>query len=264
MRQKLTDLAIRKLPHPPAGSVKYWDVLQPGFGVRVTTRAKAYFVMYGQRRQLHTIAPYGQISLSDARKEARRYLDRIPAKTRLETLSEARTAFLEDCEARLRPATITQYRYYLSQLTATKLSDVARRDVDTTCPQAVASCKAFFNWCIREELTDRNPFAMLSAKTVERERVLTPDEIRAVWKVDDPLRPYLRLLLLTGLRRGELNQLQVDEYLTVAETKNGKPHHLPLTPLVSELVPLPYCTKWRTVAVPLSAHQSVRSACDVT
>jgi len=243
-RQHLTDVAIRQLPHPTTGTVKYWDTVQLGFGVRVGTRRKSFFVMYGQRRQLHTLGTYGEISLSAARKEARRYLDRPDHNKRPERFSEALSAYLEDCEARLRPATLTMYRYYLSQVQRTYLTDITPRDIDRTHPQTVATWKAFYNWCIRQGYIDRNPFTGLTSKTSTRDRVLTHDEIRAVWHVADPLQPYLRALLLTGVRRGELNGMQVGEMLTIPETKNGQPHHLPLSPLVQSLVPLPYFNGW--------------------
>ncbi|NQW14998.1 MAG: DUF4102 domain-containing protein [Rhodobacter sp.] len=73
LRIYLTDLAIRKLPNPASGDVKYWDTTTPAFGIRCTARTKSFFVVYGVGRRLTTIGRYGEISLSQARTEARRH-----------------------------------------------------------------------------------------------------------------------------------------------------------------------------------------------
>ena len=69
-----------------------------------------------------------------------------------------------------------------------------------------------------------------------RERVLTDDEIVAVWKASE-FEPYgsaTRLLMLTGARLQEITRLRSSEVtgdtisLEGARTKNGKPHLIPL------------------------------------
>lgn len=253
MRQKLTHLSIESLPHPPTGSQKYWDTVQTGFGIRCTSRSKSYFVVFGKRRQLHTIGKFEAISLSNARKEARRYLDRDEPQKRLERLLEAREAYISECESRLRPATVLMYRYYLNQGTKTYLKDITSADIDVGHPQTVATWKAFYNWCIRQSLVDKNPFLGLSAKTNERERILTTDELSALWSLDDTMQSRTRVLILTGLRRGELNNMAVGDTLKITETKNHTTHELPLTPLLKPLVPLPYFNGWSRAKVRVDA-----------
>ena len=51
MQMKLTDIAIRQLPNPEKGHKMYWDTVVPGFGVRVTAKSKAYFIVYGPERR---------------------------------------------------------------------------------------------------------------------------------------------------------------------------------------------------------------------
>lgn len=80
MRTKLTDLSIRKLPNPVKGSVKYWDTLTLAFGVRASPNFKSFFVVYGKDRKSVTIGKFGDISLSDARTEAKRLLVHKPIK----------------------------------------------------------------------------------------------------------------------------------------------------------------------------------------
>ena len=72
-----------------------------------------------------------------------------------------------------------------------------------------------------------------------RERVLTRDELRKLWRGlgDDPFSDIVRLLLLTGQRRTEIGRLQWSEVdlarklivLPPERTKNGRQHELPLS-----------------------------------
>src|SRR5690606_15878420 len=80
-------------------------------------------------------------------------------------------------------------------------------------------------------------------KETSRERVLSVEELRAMWALDCPHAPLLRALLLTGCRIRELQlatvgDLYVDpedvqggpKSLTIpaARSKNGKAHRVPL------------------------------------
>jgi len=233
MRLKLTDMAVQKLNHPEKGQIKYWDTVVPGFGVRVTKGTKAFFVSHGTDRRIVTLGKYPTMSLRMARDEAQRFKLGYAPTTRLESFTEARTAFLADAEARLRPSTVTMYRTYLHQVTAISLTDIGRNDIDTNHPQTVASWKAFFNWCIRQELTEKNPFAFVKAQTNQRDRVLASDELRQVWSYNfSPFSSIVKLLLLTGLRRMEVINLElVDDTFVLApeHTKNGRGHTIPAT-----------------------------------
>jgi integrase len=81
-----------------------------------------------------------------------------------------------------------------------------------------------------------------SAKGTEngsRERVLSQDELRKLWRSlgDDPFSNVVRLLLLTGQRRNEIGKLQWSEVdlvrkqiiLAPDRTKNSRQHELPLS-----------------------------------
>lgn len=248
MRAKLTDLMLQRLPYPEKGQAKYWDETVPGFGVRVTQRSKSYFIVYGKRRLTKTLGKYPAMSLKNARQAALAAQKTDTPSVALQSLTTARAAFLEDAEARLRPATITQYRSYLFLLDKKTLNDVKRHDIDTNHPHTVAAWKAFFNWCIRNELTDRNPFATISTKTRERERVLTDDELCAVWAYDaPPFSNYVKLMLLAGLRRGECVHAGISGHMMLVDgihTKNHRALELPLTPMLEDLLPIPYFNGW--------------------
>jgi integrase len=106
-----------------------------------------------------------------------------------------------------------------------------------------ASLMTFFTWCMREGLIDSN-VVIATNKNHEggsRERVLSNDELRAVWAATsggDQYSAIVRLLLLTGARRDEIGGLKWDEIdfgnatisLPGERTKNSKPFDIPLTP----------------------------------
>lgn len=243
-RVHLTDLAIRKLPHPPQGYVKYWDTKMPAFGVRVSTGSKSFVVMQGKARKLSTIGRYPEISLSDARKEAKRLLAHPEPKIRLDArLSDALTAYLSELETRARPNTIRSYRHFLSLLPDKPLDQITAADLPDHRSHAVMACRVFFNWCIAHGLTDSNPFKLQKVKYGQRSRVLTTDELRSLWAYDfPPFSNITKLLLLTGQRRNEVNQIEpswiTDDTITIPAkvAKNGQEHVIPFGPRTAEIL----------------------------
>lgn len=107
-----------------------------------------------------------------------------------------------------------------------------------------------FNWAVEQELLDFSPATVIKPLGQEkaRERVLTDDEIRAVWKALESERPKVRaifqLLFLTAQRKGEVSRMaadQIDESSAVwtipaANSKNGRAHRVPLSPPALEIV----------------------------
>ena len=101
-------------------------------------------------------------------------------------------------------------------------------------------------------LTLESPFAKLASvglmpkRAQPRARVLQeadlPAWVAAVEQIGEVQRDMLYLVLYTGLRRGEARQLCRDQIdlargvLSVPETKNGKAHSLPITPLMREIL----------------------------
>ncbi|MEX1234374.1 MAG: integrase family protein [Roseovarius sp.] len=235
---RLTDLSIQKLPIPAKGQKTYWE---NGFGVRVSQGgSKSFVLMSGKERRLTTIGKYPAISLKEARQAAKRLqVTDTPIKGKT-TLCAAREDYLRECERKNRPATVYNYRLYLSELDKPFLSDVTRTDVPNTDSHRVTAWKVFFNWCVRHELVDRNPFAFSHVKYNSRERVLSDDELKAIWHYNHPpYSDYLKLLILTGQRRGQFQkyELRGDTLFFPAEIMKSKVDHMiPATPLVLELV----------------------------
>ena len=101
-------------------------------------------------------------------------------------------------------------------------------------------------------LNSQSPFVKLAAagllpeRTTPRARVLQESELpqwrEAVDKLRERQRDFLYFVLYTGLRRNEARELcreQIDlagGVLSVPETKTGRPHSLPITPLMREIL----------------------------
>ncbi|MEM9128816.1 MAG: Arm DNA-binding domain-containing protein, partial [Pseudomonadota bacterium] len=175
---RLTDTSIRALSLEVSGSKKHWDETIPGFGVRCSARSKSFFVMYGRDRRLKTIGKYPQISLREARFEAKRLLAAKPGKNRVQWTTEAIGAYIEDAKPRLRPNTLREYRRHLDKAPNKRLDKLVRADVNMSDPQAIKTWKVFFNWCLRNDLVEKNPFQYVPVVAGQRTRVLSKDELK--------------------------------------------------------------------------------------
>jgi integrase len=107
-----------------------------------------------------------------------------------------------------------------------------------------------FNWAVSRDLLDRSPCDRVKApgKAPKRERALSTEEVRAVWRAAQeikwPFGPLIQLLMLTGQRRTEIANLRWswidDEKRLIAFPasimKNGREHLLPMSPPVAEII----------------------------
>ena len=81
-----------------------------------------------------------------------------------------------------------------------------------------------------------------------RDRVLSDDEVRVIWKTYDqhasPFTAFCKFLLITGQRRGEVARMTWDELneagdewtIPAARVKNKREHVVPLSPLAQEIL----------------------------
>ena len=110
--------------------------------------------------------------------------------------------------------------------------------------------RAAFTWAVKRGSVSANPFAALPVvkSTAKRERVLSDAEVAEIWQAAGeasvPFGPIIRLLILTGQRRGEVAGMtwrELSDDLTIwslpaDRTKNGIAHNVPLsTPACSLL-----------------------------
>jgi integrase len=187
-------------------------------------RTKTFIVLLGSGRR-HTIGRYGAVTLAEARAAAKRLqaektLGRVFPQS--VPLAEACTLFLSRIER--RPNTVVYYARMLNRLKHSKLSEITPRDIHrqldgangSTANQTLAVLRAFFKWCVRRQYLDRSPCEgmTLPAKAKSKDRFLTDTELRSVWRAAErqgyPHGTIIKLLIVTGQRRGEIASLRRD------------------------------------------------------
>jgi integrase len=145
------------------------------------------------------------------------------------------------------------------------LSKIAEERGGSTSNRMRACLSAMFSWAMGEGLHEHNP-VIGTAKREEksRERVLVDSELKALWNAlpDDDGGNIVRLLMLTGSREMEIGGLRWSEVdfdrdlisLPGERTKNGKPHEIPMSPPVREILESRPRSNGRDLIFGLSAH----------
>ena len=264
---------------PQTGQVDYFDQKPPGLGLRVTPGGrKTWFVMYRHHSRLrrYTLGTYPALGLADARQRATDARHSVahggdPAAARqaarqAPTVAELATQYL-DLYAKIHKRSWKGDAWALASdvLPAwgqRKASDVRRRDVVLLLDQIVARgapiqanrvlalVRKMFNWAISRDLLEHSPCTQVRAPGKEhpRERVLTTEELVAVWTAFTALPPvwevYMKVTLLTAQRSGEVRTMQWDDIDLAAawwtipgvQVKNGLAHRVPLTASVLALL----------------------------
>ncbi len=262
MKLHLTDLAVKKLSPPPGGQVTYWDEATPGFGLRLSAKAKSYVVMYGGKRQLKTLGRYPDLSLGDARKQAKVFLARHITNPNPDTSFDYQavlTEYLADCRGRLRASTMKGYSHYLKHIRfkgaignitpPTIMSAIARHTSHPSSQNhAFTTFKVFFNWSVRRQYLKSNPLVALKRpnSTPSRERVLSEEETKTLLTYTlgnrSRFNDVVSLLLLTGQRKSEIADMRWSEVdgdmlvLPPSRTKNKRSHQVPICPLALHLL----------------------------
>ncbi len=148
-----------------------------------------------------------------------------------------------------RPAnsiTLTEAVYALDGIKAEKGTVAANRT------QAYA--RAAYSWALKRQMLPANPFRGIErpGRETARERVLTTDELGAIWRACEALPPvraaFVRVLMLTMQRRGEAASMRWTELdnpkapatwtLPAARAKNGRTHVVHLATPVCEALAL--------------------------
>jgi len=274
---KLNARNITTLPAIGGVRTDYRDELLPGFFLRVTPQGtRSFGIVYttrdGRLRRC-TLGPVGPLGLSQARAQAKRLRgavaqgedpqgDRMSA--RRQPLSAATIAtlvesFLSSKEATAwRPKTRQEFERILRvevvpALGHLKPDEVKRGEVralvDRLSDRAPIMANRVFEvtrrlytWAIGKDLVETSPCVGLSKPGFEtqRDRVLSEDEIRAVWSACDAepgiIADAFRLMLLTAQRRGEVLSMRWQDVdgawwtIPAEVAKNGRSHRVPLSP----------------------------------
>jgi len=151
-------------------------------------------------------------------------------------------------------------RHVVAQWGERDIFDLTKRDVIelldgiadsgrvVTANRVRAYLNKFLNWCIERDVLALNPATGVKpvAKEVSRDRVLSDDEIRWLWRACDdlgfPWGSLTQTLLLTGQRLGEVAGMRDAEinnatwHLDATRTKNGRAHDVPLSGAVHDLL----------------------------
>jgi integrase len=150
---------------------------------------------------------------------------------------------LDDAAEDLDRAAVVRFLDALARRRARKSGTGGKPKGAAMTGRTAAYGRAAFAWAVKRGVINTNPFAYLPVQKgiAKRERVLSDDEIAEIWRAAaDAGAPYgsiVRLLVLTGQRRGEvggMNWGEVSDDLSTwtmpsERTKNGMAHVVPLS-----------------------------------
>jgi integrase len=245
-----------------------WDGMVKGFALKVTPRGtKTYLFEYKddhRKTRRVTIGHHGVITAEQARDKAKALAAEVelggnPAAERSDRKSAATVSSLaeqwieEHVAARRKAKTLHDYRGWLDRhilpmIGSMRVPEVQSRDVEkvvrslsdhpTTANRVLAVISSMFTFAIRQHIVRDNPARGIERnKETMRKRHLSPEELN---RLGDVLRKAeargdnqagidaVRVLLLTGMRRGEVEALEwqfVDwgsNQLCLPDSKSGE------------------------------------------
>lgn len=269
----LTDVKIKALKAPASGQLEVPDGDVPGLRLRVGTTGVKTFILrkrFGAAVKNMTLGRYGpRFGLADARRKARTLISDLEAGKAPPTPQRGVSATVGTIKGMLpeylaSKAGLRSHREikrvletYVLPALGDRLADSITRgevtrlvdEIAATAPvqaRAVhAQLSSFYRWALpRLDGLETNPCrdAGRPRKPVPRDRVLTDEELRALWHAADeagsPWGPATKLLILTGARRSEVFEADRSEFdlkakewtVPAARAKNGVPHLIPLSP----------------------------------
>jgi integrase len=265
---RFSDQGIRSLPLTEKGQRYYQDESLSGLALCIGTRSKTFSVVLGTGKQRNrvTLGQYDppHFTLAMAREKAKDLL----AQERLKKTETPRITFSAAFElydrihiSQLRTASQRAIR----QTFARRFTTLNKRILDSIRPTDIAPIldelldtpaerhnsfvylSMFFNWAMRRGYINTTPTARMHApkKPPSRERVLTADELLAVWRAlpDDDYGSIIKLCILSGQRIGQWAALkreyiQSDVIVWPSEAMKAKRSQtIPLTDMMRTLIP---------------------------
>lgn len=259
-----------------------WDTEMKGFGIRIYPSGQKSFVLsYRQdgRKRLYTVGQYGKITLEQAKELARKrfgevadgkdpvlvrkarkkkhewtvqrafdnFLKRYPEDDNNRHRDEIERIFEKDILPALGKKPIDE----VSKDDVLKIIDgIMERGACIMANRTLSRMSKFFDWCVERNLIQFSPVYKISkpAKENSRERILSDAELKEIWEACSVLRypfgPVMKLLILTGQRRGEAAALQWGDYdeerklwiLPRETTKSDRSHEVPLSNMAIEIL----------------------------
>ncbi len=314
-RKTLTHLRVKRLEPPKVGQVDHFDAALPGFALRVTTKGHKSWVLFyriGGRQRRYTIGSYPAFELAEAREEAREAIRQVAKGIDPATVKARQKAKAErqpDTFAAVADLFVKRYakpktrswreterifeKYVNTEWRKREIHGIARDDVidlldrvmDRNGPymanRVLAAVRKLFNWCLERGILDATPVANVKAPgdETERDRVLSDDELKALWETWDnqrwPFGPFFQLLLVTAQRRGEVAQMRWADInfeervwtLPREMTKGDRSHEVPLSSMAMDILgSLPrlgdYVFAGRKDGRPISGFSRAKKRCD--
>lgn len=252
MEKKFTQENVASI-RPPADKVDHWvrDPGMAGFFIRFQNGGEGvYFIRYsinGQKRKL-PLGKVSQVRLADAQKQARQHFGSVSEKVDPKVERAKATvasgvlmpSFFEGFETHLRnkrrsddyiSRTLdylkgTERSPYFKPLhvipigglnratIARELSKIEKHNGPISMTRARAALSKFMNWLIQQGHEIPNLVSgTVKYESEERDRVLQPHELAAIWRNsgDDDFGKITRLLMLTGARRTQIGSLRKAE-----------------------------------------------------
>jgi len=237
----------------------------------------------GQGQRSSVLGPYPALSLTDARRRAgdignaatkgidllaaekRQTEERRKAEARARTVRDVAEDYLahvkalksyRDIKSRLHnhifPALGHRLIGEIRQADIVELLDKVQhhRGLRHMTNRVRETLICLFAYAIERQLIETNPAVTTKRRKVEkpRERLLSHDELRALWqaldRISEPGRSFVRTLMLTGCRREEARAMQWTELdlegrlwsLPSQRTKAARAHEIPLGELAAEII----------------------------
>jgi integrase len=278
---KLTDKIVKRLPAPAKGYKITYDSDVAGFGCRVTAAgARAFVLNYTTRsgaERRYTLGRFPDWQTTAARAEAARLkreirangldpVGELQAERAAPTMADLCKKYLEEHATKKRTGEDDERQFRTHVLPAMqhkKVSEVSFADIDslhrklskttpTRANRVLALLSKAFSLAERWEwrASGTNPAKhVLRNDENRRERYLTPMELERLTAAlakhpDRDAADAIRLLLLTGARRGEVLGATWGQFDLAngtwtkpsSHTKQRKLHHIPLAPPALQLL----------------------------
>jgi integrase len=230
----------------------HFDAKLSSFGIRVGKQRKTWLVIRGENRTKVRLGHYPAMSLSEARKRALVTLGTPMQEKPQISFPDAVTAFL--ALPRWRASTLRVLTSSLKHFNWKRnLDKISHEDIvealyaikgKSARAHALKDIRTFFNWTVPRYLSASPAAGLKMPSQPSRDRILTPEELKAVWNAaEGTFGTIVRLLILTGQRKMEIGRLQSswlgNASLTIpaAVTKNGREHQFPIGELAQSLLP---------------------------
>ena len=284
--KRLTVKGVERIKPPKVGQEQYYDARTPRMALRVSAGGKkSWLIQYrlGGKPRRYYFGRYPSMDMIEAREKAGELLKLVDkgidpydvraeaeAKKKAEAEKEPTTfeavvdKFMEDyAKKRTRSWKWTEWvftKYVTPHWAGREIDTITRTEVKRLVKgiarrtpyqanRTLAVIRKLMNWAVEEEIimdSSADKVKPPGGKETARERVLTHDEIKALWdacgELGQPFGAFMRMLLVTGQRRGEVAAMRWDEIkddlwvLPGEKTKNGKSHDVPLSPLAVEIL----------------------------